>query len=468
MKRSVALFLTCLLLILVTLTGCDKMSDTTNSPNASPTEAAEDEENNVATITNAPNDKVINVFSPTDELPKIIMKYKELNPDFPYEIKMVTFATVDGGFHPLLDEFLKRGGESIPDIYCVDSSRVAKYSKGSDSKYATPYKELGIDVNNLVKEADIAQYIIDMGTNPEGEIVSLAFQGTGAAFIYRRSIAKNVWGTDEPEVIKDKIGPDWDKFFEAAAELKAKGYGIVSGNGDIWHAIENSAEKPWIVEGKLYIDPKREAFLDYAKLLKDNDYSNNTRDWTDEWYADMEGKGEKEIFGFFGPSWLINYVMMSYYSGEGTYGDWAVCEPPVGFFWGGSWIYVNKNSKHKEAIADIVKWITLDSSESGLQYNWANGIFDFYGNNSFEAVASGTVMNNSVGELDFIGYQDIFDVFGKAAKLANGNNLTQYDEYINSYWREQVHEYVEGNKTREQAIADFKEAVKDGLSIPID
>ena len=217
---------------------------------------------------------------------------------------MVTFATVDGDFHVFLDEFLKRGGESIPDIYCVESSRVPKYSKDSDSKYAIPYKELGIDVDNLIIEADIAQYVIDMGTNPEGEIVSLAHRGTGGAFIYRRSIAKNVWGTDDPEVIKDKIGPGWDKFFEAADELRDKGYGIVSGDGDIWHSIFNSAEKPWIVDGKLYIDPKREAFLDYAKLLKDNGYSNNTKDWTEEWYADMEGKGEKEIFGFFDPHGL--------------------------------------------------------------------------------------------------------------------------------------------------------------------
>ncbi|NLP16884.1 MAG: extracellular solute-binding protein [Clostridiales bacterium] len=472
MKRFAGLLIFCLLLMSMSLTACDKESDSTIYPSVSPTEVAKDEDNDEATITETPNKNVINVFSQTDEVPNMLNKYKELNPDFPYEIKMVTFATVDGDFHVFLDEFLKRGGESIPDIYCVESSRVPKYSKDSDSKYAIPYKELGIDVDNLIIEADIAQYVIDMGTNPEGEIVSLAHRGTGGAFIYRRSIAKNVWGTDDPEVIKDKIGPGWDKFFEAADELRDKGYGIVSGDGDIWHSIFNSAEKPWIVDGKLYIDPKREAFLDYAKLLKDNGYSNNTKDWTEEWYADMEGKGEKEIFGFFGPSWFINYIMMSNYGsnkiGEGTYGDWAVCEPPEGFFWGGTWIYVNKDSRHKEAIAEIIKWLTLDSSESGLQYKWANGLLKIFGNDKFEAVASGTVMNKSVGELDFIGNQNIFDVFGKAAKLANGNVLTQYDDFINSLWREQVREYVEGNKTRDQAIEDFKETVKDRLDIPID
>ena len=471
MKRLARIFITCLLLISMILTGCSTVIDTTNSPSIAPTKSADDTNNNVATVTDAPTDKVINVFSATDELPNMVMKYKELHPDFPYEIKMFTFATIDGDFHAILDEFLAKGGVDTPDIYCIESSNVMKYSKGNAAKYAAPYKDTGIDVDKLVKEADIAQYVIDMGTNSEGKIVGLGYRGTGGAFIYRRSIAKSVWGTDEPESIKDKIGPGWDKFFEAAADLKAMGYGIVSGDGDIWHSIENSSDMPWVLNGKLYIDPKREAFLDYAKELKDRGYSNDTQDWTDEWYADMKGNDEKQIFGFFGPSWLVNYVLKNNCGGnkigEGTYGDWAVCEPPVGFFWGGSWIFVNKNSEHKEVIGDIIKWITLDSSETGLQYSWANGTFD--GNNGvFEAVTSGTVMKKTVGKLDFLGYQNMFDVFDKAVKLANGKNITQYDESINYYFREQVREYTLGNKTREQAITDFTQKVKNKLDIVVE
>lgn len=468
MKRFVGLFLTYLILLFFTLTGCSTVSDTVDSSSIAPTKSTEDANTNEVMITDAPTDKIINVFSATDELPNIVMKYKELHPDFPYEIKMFTFATVDGDFHAILDEFLAKGGVDTPDIYCIESNKVMKYSQGNATKYATPYNDLGIDVDYLAKEADIAQYVIDIGTNPEGKIVGLGYRGTGGAFIYRRSIAKSVWGTDEPELIKDKIGPGWEKFFGAAADLKAKGYGIVSGDGDIWHSIENSAEMPWVVNGELYIDPKREGFLDYAKQLKDNGYSNDTQDWTIDWFDDIKGTGKKEIFGFFGPSWLIDYVMKDNSGGnkigEGTYGDWAVCEPPIGFFWGGNWIFVNKNSEHKEAIGDIIKWITLDSSETGLQYSWANG--NYVGNHGvLEAVTSGTVMKNSEGKLDFLSYQNMFDVFDKAAKLANGKNITQYDETINSYWRDQVREYTAGKKTRKQAIADFRHMVNDNLGI---
>lgn len=412
--------------------------------------------------------KVINVWSFTDEVPKMLEKYKELHPDFDYQIKSTIIATTDGAYQPALDQALVSGGADAPDIYCAESAFVLKYTQGDAAQFAAPYKSLGISVDSLLKKADIAQYTVDIGTNKSGELVGLGYQATGGALIYRRSIAKAVWGTDDPAVIKTKVGPGWEKFFQAAAELKAKGYGILSGDGDIWHAIEGASEKGWIVDGKLYLDPDREAFLDMAKMLRDKGYHNDTRDWTDAWFADMKDAGAKPIFGFFGPAWLINYVMAGNSGGsapgEGTFGDWAVCEPPVGFFWGGTWVLANKDSKVKDVVGDIIEWITLDSSETGLQYYWANGTLNGPGGTK-DTVASGTVMEKSDGSLAFLGGQDMFDVFVPAGQFATGRNKHQYDETINIYWRDQVREYAQGNKTRAAAIAEFKQQVKDNLAI---
>jgi hypothetical protein len=370
-----------------------------------------------------------------------------------------------------LDQALVSGGADAPDIYCAESAFVLKYTQGDAAQFAAPYKDLGIEVDKLLDEADIAQYTVDIGTNSNGELVGLGYQATGGAFIYRRSIAEDVWGTDDPAVIKDKVGPGWDKFFTAAEQLRKKGYGIVSGDGDIWHPIEGASEKGWVVDGKLYIDPDREKFLDMAMKLKENDYHNDTRDWTDAWFADMKDAGEKPIFGFFGPAWLINYVMAGNSGGskpgEGTYGDWAVCEPPVGFFWGGTWVLGNKDSKVKDAVGEVIEWITLDSSNTGLQYYWANGTL--YGpGGTKDTVASGTVMEKSDGRLDFLGGQNMFDVFVPAGKFATGKNKHQYDETINIYWRDQVREYTAGNKSRSEAIASFKQQVKDNLDIAVE
>ena len=412
---------------------------------------------------------VINLYTFTDEVPKMLARYLELNPDFGYTINPTIIATTDGLYQPALDQALAAGGADAPDMYCAEAAFVLKYTQGDMSSYAAPYSELGINVAEATKAADIAQYTIDIGTRPaDGQLVGLGYQATGGAFIYRRSLAKDVWGTDDPAVIADKIGPGWDKFFAAAAELKAKGYGIVSGDGDIWHAVDNSSEKGWIVDGQLYLDPAREAFLDLSKQLKDNGYHNDTRDWTDAWYADMKGIGTQPVFGFFGPAWLINYVMAGNSggtkAGEGTYGDWAVCNPPVGFFWGGTWVMANKDSEKKEAVAKLINWITLQDDDKGLQYYWANGTLYGEGGTK-DTVASGTVMAKSNGTLEFLGGQNMFDVFVPANQFANGKNLTQYDETINNIWRDQVRQYTAGNVDRAGAIAAFKQSVTDQLGI---
>lgn len=483
MKRKITLLIACLMLVSLVFTACDnsgegeketKATEETKDSGETEDEGGEVEDETEAPVAEVEDEEgisVLNLWSFTDEVPGMLTKFKELNPDFALEVKETIVATTDGAYQPALDQALSGGGSDAPDIYAVEAAFVLKYTQGDAYSYAAPYKSLGIDVDTMLADSEIAPYTSEIGTNPDGDLVALGYQATGGAFIYRRSIAQDVWGTDDPAEIQAKVGPGWDKFYDAAAELKAKGYGIVSGDGDVWHAVENSSEKGWVVDGKLTIDPKREEFLDLSKKLKDNDYHNDTEDWQDPWFADMKGEGSKQIFGFFGPAWLINYTLSENSGGtkvgEGTYGDWAVCEPPVGFFWGGTWILANKDTKIPKSVGDVIEWITLDATEDGLQYMWANGTLNGPGGTK-DAVASGAVMKKSNGDHDFLGGQNMFDVFVPAGEFANGKNLTQYDETINNHFRGQVREYTAGNKTREEAIADFKQLVADNLDVIVE
>ena len=475
MKRKLLSVLLTVAMTATLLVGCGGSDAPAAAETATDAPAAEAEAEAPAAEAAPSGDNVINLWAFTDEVPKMVDKFLEANPDFGYEVNSTIIATTDGAYQPALDQALAAGGDEAPDIYCAEAAFILKYSQGDASGFAAAYEDLGIDVAGKTKEADIAQYTIDIGTRPsDGKLVGLGYQATGGAFIYRRSVAKDAFGSDDPKVVAEAIGGgsgSWDKFFEAAETLKAKGYGIISGDGDLWHAVENSSPTGWIVDGKLNIDPKREEFLDLSKKLKDNDYHNDTQDWQDAWFADMKGEGAKDVLGFFGPAWLINYTLAPNCGGEavgeGTYGDWAICEPPIGFFWGGTWILANKDTAKAEAVAEIIEWITLDSSEDGLQYKWANGTL-FGEGGTKDAVASGTVMAKSNGELDFLGGQNMFDVFVPANQYANGKNLTQYDETINQHWRDAVREYTAGNKTREEAIAAFKTNVADNLDVIVE
>jgi len=199
--------------------------------------------------------------------------------------------------------------------------------------------------------------------------------------------------------------------------------------------------------------------------LKENEYHNDTQDWQDAWFADMKDGNAMKVLGFFGPAWMINYVIAGN-SGE-TFGDWAVAESPIGFFWGGTWVFGSASSEKKEAVAEIIEWITLDTTEQGLQYMWANGTLSGP-DGTKDAVSSGKVMAMSNGELEFLGGQNMFDVFIPANQFANGKNLTQFDETINTYWRDQVRSYTAGTKSREDAIKSFKQMVADNLDVIVE
>ena len=428
------------------------------------------------TMTFGTGPETINLWSFTDEVPKMVGQYIKQYPEFgeKYTVECTIIATDGGAYQRTLDNALDTGGDAAPDIYTAEAGFIYKYSKGDMSVFASTYKDLGIDVDAKIKEADIAEYSVEIGTR-DSQVVALGYQGTGSVMIYNADVAKDVFGTDDPAQIEMIVGAgsgNWDKFFEASAALKAKGYAAVSGPSDLWYACEKSADKGWVVDSQLTVDPKREKYLDIAKVFKDNEWSNNNRSWTEGWYTDMKGEGEKKVFAYFGPAWLINYVMRGCSGGnrigEGTYGQWRVCAPPVGFYWGGTWLLANKDTDNKEGVAELLEWITLDCSDTGLQYLWANGLVDWDNDPStttaIDAVTSATVMAKSDGTLEFCGGQNIYPAIIMGNKYASAKAITQYDETINGYFTDAADQYAEGIVNRDEVIENFKKNVYDNVS----
>jgi hypothetical protein len=396
----------------------------------------------------------------------MIERYKELNPDFPYDFEYRTFTNDDSSYEHMLEWGLQYGEGQAPDIYVTMDYFNAKYLQGDMSGYAMPYKDLGIDVDGRVKAAEIADFATQFGTRPsDGQLVALPYSFDATVFAYRSSIALDVWGTDDPTAIAARIAPGFTKFLLAAADLKAAGYAITSSDREVWKAVLGGADRGWIVNDRLYIDPAREELFYLAKTLWDEGYTNKTDMWGDSWFVDMSGSGPRQVFGYFAPAWMINYIMTGY-CGD-TYGDWRVCEPPATYVWGtgSTWLLINKDisDDKKDGVRALIEWITLDTSETGFQYLRANGSL-FEGSEIApdagykDVVASLAVMKKSDGRLDILGGQNMFDVFVPTAAIARGDTITQHDDIIDYLFFDQVNAYILGNKTKQQAIADFRQA----------
>ncbi len=361
---------------------------------------------------------------------------------------------------------------NAPDFYFAESGYASFYTKGELSEYAAPYSSFIDNLYDKIDTAQIAPYTIDIGTSPKDEIIALCYQSTGGAMIYRASIAEDVFGTADPAAIEKIVGggtQKWDDFLAACAKLRAKGYAAVSSIQDIWNVCEKASTTPWIVNNKLQIDPQRMMFLDVWKQMIENDWTNDHDSWTPEWNADMAGVGTdpngdpRTVFCFFGPAWLINYSMAPNCEGTPAYGDYRVCEAPLNFWWGGSWLLANKSAVEdadkKEFLSAFFEWITLDCSDTGFQSLWASGS-DTTGGGK-DAVASGTVMNNVDGSLDFLNGQNPAPVFAKATDATKATAVSIYDDDISWMWVDVVRLYGWGEMNKFDAITDFMARVEE-------
>ena len=477
MKRKLLFLVTLAVVAMLAFAACSRDPDPVPPDNTGTVDPGGDETTDIVTppVSVGEGQTVINLYAFTDELPRMIAEYVDRNPSFAERFVInPTIVATDGGAYQLALDMALAAGQV--DLFAAEAAFVVRYTQGDMADFAMPYSEVGIEnLAGKIASAEIAQYTVDLGTR-NGEVVGLAFQHTGSALIYRRSIAQQVWGNDDPDFIRTKVGPGWNQFLAAAAELDAQDISIVSGTGDVWQAVRNTGG-PWIVNGRLDIHADRMAMFDIARELHQNGWTNDAGAWDGAWFAAMsdstpeveegeEPRRHRQVFSYLGPAWLINYVMAGN-SGD-TYGDWAIAVPPVGFNWGGTWIIPAKdmNPEAAEGIREILEWITLDASDSGLQAQWAAGTLFPSDSPTKDAVASGVVMANADGAIPFLGGQDMFDIFIPAGAYADGTLFTQYDEQINQWFLDDaVMHYARGEMTRDEALDHFRELVYDNLEI---
>ena len=144
---------------------------------------------------------------------------------FPEYKDYVEFVTLGVGgtsdeYKTAIDTALT-SGDKYPSLIPADND-VAKYWSEDDTKTAN-LTDLGFTDDVMANSYDFAK---QYGTY-NGELKAVTWQATAGSVFYRRDIAKEVLGSDDPETVQAALA-DWDKFFETADKLKNAGYKIVS------------------------------------------------------------------------------------------------------------------------------------------------------------------------------------------------------------------------------------------------
>ena len=103
-----------------------------------------------------------------------------------------------------------------------------------------PLTDLGIDLRRIWRISMILRELRLLDS--DGVQRGSTWQCCPGLLVYRRDIAKDVFGTDDPEAVGEKV-KDWATIKDTAAELKAKGYYTFASYADTFRLYGNSIDE---------------------------------------------------------------------------------------------------------------------------------------------------------------------------------------------------------------------------------
>jgi ABC-type glycerol-3-phosphate transport system substrate-binding protein len=289
----------------------------------------------------------------------------------------------------------------------------------------------------------------------------MSWQAAPGAVFYRRSLAIKYLGTDDPATVQQYFS-DFDTFLETAAFLKTESDGacvMISTVGDLFRPFLSGRQQGWIVDGSLVIDPVMLDYMDAARTIRQKEYEGRVAQWSEGWFSAMQGaltdeNGDlQEVFSFFLPTWGLHYVLKT--NAPETAGDWAMIPGPLSYRLGGTWIGAWKDTKNPEAAKELIRYLTTDDA---FLEAWANESGDLVSN-----LAVVNKIKDTYTE-PFLGGQNHYAEFAEMAKNVNGRLTQGTDQAVEALFMEAVTAYMLEEKTKAEAVEDFKDQVRAQLA----
>lgn len=371
----------------------------------------------------------------------------------------------------------KAADEKI-DMFLIEADYATKYTK---SNYTLDLKaDIGLTDADLAEQYKYTQDIVTV----DGKLKATSWQATPGLFAYRRDIAKDVLGVDDPAQVQAKLS-DWSKFNAVAAQMKAKGVKMLSGFADNYRPYSNNMEKPWLdSDGKtIRLDKKIKEWIVTTKDYADKGYCEDAKLWSAQWQADQGPDGYsvkdgdssvagKKTFGFFYSTWGINFTLAGNADPNGVgvvrkadgtidttkslYGDYAVCEGPASWYWGGSWLCAAKGTDNKGLINDIMYKLTCSPQ---IAKSITRETQDY---TNCQSAMNALAEDKTYGS-DFLGGQNHIALFKESAKKIDMKNAGPYDQILNEGIQNAFESYFFGDAAGQYqaALTAFKATVEE-------
>lgn len=321
----------------------------------------------------------------------------------------------------------------------------------------------------------IVDYVWKVGQDADGVQRAISYQITPAGIYYRRDIAKEVFGTDDPDEIGKKFA-DYSTILDTAEELKAKGYRIFSSDAEMNYFSGDSA---WVVDGKLNVSQSRLDYMDLCVNLYQKDLTAYAVQWSTPWYQAMAGQvpiltadiqnyaddsvnvwdseqfaeatkdmDKTEVFAFGLPSWGVLTLRDNV---KDTSGLWGVCSGPAYGFGGGTYIGVSSQSDRKDTAWEFVKFCTLNEDTANWWIDFSEG----------DTVSLIPVLEQHKDDANEVyGGEKLYSFWLQQAEGIDYSKVTRYDQAIGDAWGNAISAIKTGEKTKDEAVAEFYDVIE--------
>ena len=385
--------------------------------------------------------KVLKIYAWNEEFKGFFEKY--YNVPEGVTVEWVITPSDNGGYQDKLDTDLLNG-EQV-DMFLAEADYIQKYA---DSDYTQDITAMGVtDFSNAY------EYTVKAASDANGVVKGVSFQCCPSALIYRRSIAKDVLGTDDPAEVQAALD-SWEKFEAVADEAKAKGYYMTASFAETYRVFSNNCTSAWVdEENNLQFDDQINAWIAQTEKFIANEETLTAGIWDQEKNDQMFASGKTMCF--FGPAWYFNFCMGNAQDPEnGCSGDWAICQGPAAHFWGGTWLMAPAGTQNADIVADIMNtFINNEEVCTALVANEAQ-----FSNN--KAVNEKFAADPEYGSA-FLGGQNDVAVFAGMTDGIKWENHTIYDQLLNEGLQNNLQEYFKKNVDKDTAMSNFYKFVNE-------
>ena len=431
--KIASVFMLCIILVACSKTN-EKVEESKTNEKVEETKTNEKVEESKTNVEEANLSGTIEIWSSGEELSRFVEGFNKIYPDIKVNITVVPNSEFIAKITPTL-----ASGQGAPDIFTGESDYV-KYLV--DSGYWDDLRQAPYNCETYTN--DMWDYIVSVGTDNNDAIRALSWQASPGSVIYRKDMALEILGTDDPVELGKMLSSN-EGMLDVAEKLNEKGIKMFASWQDIWNMEFSNRENPWVVDSKLMLEESTLEFMDTAKEIAENGYSLNVDPWAPEWSAAVESD---DTFCYVLPTWGYQFVVKP--SADKTVGNWGLCEGTIPYVKGGTWLGIYKDSKNKELAWKFMEYVTCNSE---AQQEYAKQYGEYVSLKSADEQLA-----KQEGE-EVLGGQNLYEFYNAQMEKIPSDLMTPYDGQINTAFLSATKAYATGLLDKEKAIQQFKDDV---------